>query len=150
MSPAGALAIGVITSAGCLAACQFLKAVLRLDDALDVVGVHLVGGALGTLLAGAFASTELPIVGGQENVDIVSQLTVQTLGVLAVMGYTVLMTSVILFLVNAAVPRPRASEAEKADMTARGEHAYALDDGNEPPADAAPPNARRPMRLSRR
>ncbi|HCB06307.1 MAG TPA: ammonia channel protein, partial [Nocardioides bacterium] len=53
----GAVAIGVIAGAVCAWAVG-LKYRFGLDDSLDVVGVHLVGGLLGTLLIGFFATTE--------------------------------------------------------------------------------------------
>ena len=47
--------IGVIAGAICFWACTWLKQRLRYDDSLDVFGVHGIGGATGTLLAGVFA-----------------------------------------------------------------------------------------------
>ncbi|MGV0586850.1 ammonia channel protein, partial [Mycobacteroides chelonae] len=52
---AGALAIGVIAGILCALAVG-LKYKLGFDDSLDVVGVHLVGGIVGTLLIGLFAA----------------------------------------------------------------------------------------------
>lgn len=49
VGPAGALVIGALSGALCLLAAEFLGKALRIDDSLDVVAVHLVGGILGTI-----------------------------------------------------------------------------------------------------
>ena len=49
------IVIGLIAGAICFWACTWLKTKLGYDDSLDVFGVHGVGGATGTLLAGVFA-----------------------------------------------------------------------------------------------
>ncbi|MDI2129280.1 ammonium transporter [Yinghuangia seranimata] len=58
VSPLGSLAIGLIAGAVCALAIS-LKYKLGFDDSLDVVGVHLVGGIVGTLLIGLFATKEM-------------------------------------------------------------------------------------------
>jgi Amt family ammonium transporter len=55
----GAIAIGAIAGAGCAYAVG-LKYKLGLDDSLDVVGVHLVGGIIGTVLIGLFSTSKAP------------------------------------------------------------------------------------------
>src|SRR5207344_833574 len=55
------LVIGVIAGAFCFWACTKLKSALGYDDSLDVFGVHGVGGATGTLLAGVFAVAALSV-----------------------------------------------------------------------------------------
>ena len=59
VTPLGALAIGAVAGAVCPLAIQ-LKTRLGYDDALDVVGVHLVGGLLGTVLIGLLANPAAP------------------------------------------------------------------------------------------
>ncbi len=58
VAPLGAMAIGVLAGAICALAIG-LKYLMRLDDSLDVVAVHLVGGLVGTLLVGFFCTTEV-------------------------------------------------------------------------------------------
>jgi Amt family ammonium transporter len=53
--------IGAIAGAVCYYACTALKQRLKYDDSLDVFGVHGVGGILGTLLAGVFATASLSV-----------------------------------------------------------------------------------------
>ena len=56
VGPAGALVIGLVAGLVCFNATNFLKRTLKVDDSLDVFPVHGVGGMLGTLAAGIFAS----------------------------------------------------------------------------------------------
>jgi len=65
VGPAGALVIGMSAGFVCFNATIFLKQKLGIDDSLDVFPVHGVGGALGTILAGVFASSSLGIFSGQ-------------------------------------------------------------------------------------
>jgi Amt family ammonium transporter len=55
VDPGGAIAVGAAAGAGCALSCS-LKWRLGLDDSLDVVAIHLVGGLIGTLLVGVFAN----------------------------------------------------------------------------------------------
>ena len=126
VGPAAALVIGAAGAAVCLAAQRTLRRTLRLDDALDVVAVHLVGGALGTLLAGVFASTALGLLGGEADIAIAGQLRVQAIGVVATVGYTAAATWAILTLVNAVFrERVVAGALERGlDHAAHGERGY--------------------------
>ena len=126
VGPAGALIIGIAGGALCLFAQQALRRVLRLDDALDVVAVHLVGGSLGTMLAGVFASSALGVFSGEADVPILGQLRVQLVGVVATVVYTFAVTRAILAVVNVVV-RERISEqtlAEGLDKTFHVERGY--------------------------
>ena len=140
VGPAGALVMGVAAGATCLGAVRLLKRTFRIDDSLDVVGIHLVGGALGTILAGVFASSSLGLFGGQEDISILGQLRVQTIGVVAAVLYTGVATWVILAIVNAMV-RGRVSEAtviEGLDSAFHDERGYVLDQPHtEPPKEDA-------------
>ncbi|ROS39486.1 ammonium transporter [Amycolatopsis thermoflava] len=62
VTPLGSIAIGVIAGAVCALAVS-LKYKLGFDDSLDVVGVHLVGGLVGTLLIGFFGTTSVNSLG---------------------------------------------------------------------------------------
>ncbi len=103
VGPAGALVIGLTAGVTCFTATQFLKRVLKIDDSLDVFPVHGVGGILGTMLAGVFASSQLGIFSGQgyaEGVTMAAQVKVQAIGVIATLAYTAVATFLILTLVN--------------------------------------------------
>ncbi|MFF7638167.1 ammonium transporter [Kitasatospora sp. NPDC008050] len=88
VSMLGALAIGLIAGAVCAAAIS-LKYKLGFDDSLDVVGVHAVGGAIGSVLIGLFATGHV----GQSAQGLFygggwGQLGKQVVGVLVVAGYS--------------------------------------------------------------
>ena len=63
VEPWAAIVIGLTAGVVCFAAVQF-KVRRQFDDSLDVVGVHLVGGIVGALLTGVFASTAINTVSG--------------------------------------------------------------------------------------
>ena len=106
VGPAGAVAIGLLAGVVCFTATQFIKQRLKIDDSLDVFPVHGVGGILGTLLAGFFASSELGLFGGQgypEGVRMSGQVMTQLVGVLATVTYTVGLTWVLLKVVDSVM-----------------------------------------------
>lgn len=103
VGPGGALIIGLLAGAVCYFATQLIKSKLKIDDSLDVFPVHGVGGILGTLLAGVFSSTELGVFSGYGFAEgiytMLGQLQVQSIGVGVTLGYTAIMTFVLLKLV---------------------------------------------------
>ena len=103
VGPAGALVIGFSAGIICYYATQAIKQRFQIDDSLDVFPVHGVGGILGTLLAGVFASDALGVFSGQgynEGMDMVSQVSVQLIGIVATFTYTAVITYVLLKLVD--------------------------------------------------
>lgn len=132
VGPAGALVIGILAGLLCSIATTYLKNRLKVDDSLDVFPVHGVGGVLGTLLVGVFASTGLGIFSGQGFADgiesIGSQVWVQLVGVVATVLWTAVATWVILKLVN-LVTRLRVDEDDESmglDLVSHEERAYDL------------------------
>ena len=103
VGPAGALIIGFSAGIICYYATQAIKQRFQIDDSLDVFPVHGVGGILGTLLAGVFASDALGVFSGQgynEGMDMISQVSVQVIGIIATFTYTAVVTYVLLKLVD--------------------------------------------------
>jgi len=99
VGPGGGLIIGISAGFVCFYATQIIKRKLNIDDSLDVFPVHGVGGILGTLLAAIFASSELGVFSGQgynEDMDMLSQLSVQTIGVIATFIYSAVVTLILL------------------------------------------------------
>lgn len=106
VGPGGALIIGFTAGIVCYYATQLIKQKFKIDDSLDVFPVHGVGGILGTLLAGIFASSELGVFSGQgyaEGMAMLSQLKVQFIGVASTLIYTAVLTYAILKLVDMVV-----------------------------------------------
>ncbi|MBL4569928.1 MAG: ammonium transporter [Alcanivorax sp.] len=104
VSPAAALVIGLSAGVICFYAVIFIKHKLKIDDSLDVFPVHGVGGILGTLFAGIFASTELGLFSGygfaMPEYSMLDQFGVQALGVVATFVYTAVVTWVLLKLIG--------------------------------------------------
>jgi ammonium transporter, Amt family len=131
VGPAGALVIGVSAGFVCFNATQLIKRVWKIDDSLDVFPVHGVGGILGTLLAGIFASTELGLFSGQGFADginsISEQLGVQAIGVVAVAAFTAVATLVLLKIVDIALGGLRVTAEEESqglDISDHEERGY--------------------------
>ena len=103
VGPAGALIIGLSAGVMCYYATQAIKQRFKIDDSLDVFPVHGVGGILGTLLAGIFASDALGIFSGQgynEGMNMASQVSVQLVGIIATFAYTAIVSYILLKLVD--------------------------------------------------
>ena len=103
VGPAGALVIGLSAGVICYYATQAIKQRFHIDDSLDVFPVHGVGGMLGTLLAGIFASDQLGVFSGQgynEGMNMASQVGVQITGIIATFAYTAVITYLLLKLID--------------------------------------------------
>ena len=103
VGPGGALIIGLSAGIICYYATQAIKQKFLIDDSLDVFPVHGVGGILGTLFAGIFASDQMGIFSGQgyaEGMNMSSQIQVQMTGILATFLYTAIVTFILLKLVD--------------------------------------------------
>lgn len=139
VSPLGALAIGVIAGAVCSLAIE-LKFRLGYDDSLDVVGVHLVGGIIGTLLIGFFATDQAPNgVNGLFYGGGLGLLGTQTIATVAVLIYSFVVTWVIAKVIDVAAGLRIQEEDELRgiDIAAHSEAAYLMD---EEPVELGSPN----------
>jgi Amt family ammonium transporter len=122
----GALAIGVTAGIACALAVG-LKYKLGFDDSLDVVGVHLVGGLIGTLMVGLVATKTAPAaVDGLFYGGGLDQLKRQAIGAFAVLGYSALVTAILALLVKYTIGLRLDREAEAAgvDESEHAETAY--------------------------
>jgi len=122
LDPIWAIALGLV--AGILCALAFdLKFSLGFDDSLDVVGIHLVGGIIGTLWIGLFGNGVGAAFGNGFD-----QLAVQALGALAVLVYSFVVALIIGFAIEKTMGFRVKAEDEIAgiDNTVHGEAAYAF------------------------
>ncbi|MGC0366406.1 Amt family ammonium transporter [Rhodococcus sp. 27YEA15] len=129
VSPMGALIIGALAGAVCCLAVS-LKYRLGYDDALDVVGVHMVGGVLGTVLVGFLATGAAPnAVSGLFYGGGLDLLWRQVVAVLAVLAYSFTVTWLIAKTLQKTmgIRADRAAELEGLDIVEHGETAYVLD-----------------------
>ena len=133
VGPSGALVIGLVAGLLCLWGVNGLKRLLGADDALDVFGIHGVGGIVGALLTGVFANPELGGVGVYDYVanavapfDTVAQVTSQAWGVGVAIVWSGLVALIAFKLVDIVVGLrvPEDEEREGLDITAHGESAY--------------------------
>src|SRR4051812_14070822 len=95
VSPIGAIIVGAVAGALCALAVG-LKFRFGYDDSLDVVGVHLVGGLVGTVIIGFLATADAPAgVDGLFYGGGLDQLWRQVIGALAVLAFSFILTLVI-------------------------------------------------------
>jgi ammonium transporter, Amt family len=133
VGPGGALLIGLMAGVVCFVMTQLVKRVWKIDDSLDVFPVHGVGGVLGTILAGIFASTELGVFSGQGFASGITtmgeQLGVQLLGVVVTFVYTAVVTYILLKLTGVFTSGLRVTQEEESiglDLSLHEEDGYKL------------------------
>ena len=120
VSPLWAIVMGLVAGVVCCFACG-LKFRFNYDDSLDVVGIHGVGGVLGTLMVGLFGAGTGLLAGGDYK-----QLLVQFLVALIAVIYAAVVTGVIAFALEKTVGW-RVSDKEEVvgvDQSDQGESAY--------------------------
>ena len=129
VAPWAAVVIGFIAGVVCALAVG-LKYKLGYDDALDVVGVHLVGGIIGSIAIGFFGSSAVNSLGlnGLFYGGGTELLVKQTLGVVLVMAYSFVATLIIGFAIEKTIGFRVANEEELigVDQTEHAESAYEL------------------------
>ena len=128
VGPMGAIAIGGTAGVVCFFATNYMKRTLNVDDSLDVFPVHGVGGILGTLLTGVFASAALGGVGYPQGQGMAGQVLVQLAGVLATAAWSGLVTWGLLKLSDALAGLRVTSEEESEglDTVLHNEKGYNL------------------------
>ncbi|GCB31297.1 ammonium transporter [Mesosutterella multiformis] len=97
VEPLPALAIGIAAGLVCFWSVTILKRKLGYDDAQDGWGVHGVGGIVGALLTGVFATAR---VTGTDLPPVMTQVGIQALSVIATLVYGGLMSGVILYVID--------------------------------------------------
>ncbi len=130
----GAIVIGLIGGFACLWGVNGLKRLLGADDSLDVFGVHGVGGIVGAILTGVFAS---PSLGGTgvydyvtnavaEGYSIGTQVWIQTQGVLLTIVWSAVVSFIAFKLVDLVIGLRVSEEEEREglDISSHGETAY--------------------------
>ena len=130
VGPAGAMVIGISAGFVCFYATLYMKQKLKIDDSLDVMPVHGVGGILGTLAVAVFASSELGLFSGQGLDNTISdQLFIQATGVAATIAYTAIVTYIIfkvIGLLTGGIRVDEDQEAEGLDLVSHNERGYDL------------------------
>jgi len=126
VGPLGGVILGLTGGIVCYLAVDLIKLRLKIDDSLDVLAVHGVGGATGTILVAVLAG--LGTGGTTLNMSISSQLGVQVLGVVSVGIFSLVATIIIVMVTKAVLPfrATREDEIEGLDFSHHGETAYRL------------------------
>ncbi len=125
ISPMSAIALGAIAAVPSYFAIQ-VRAKTSLDDSLDVIAAHGIGGTVGALLTGVFAQKSLNGVADGVLFGNAGQLLIQATAVLAAIVYSGVVSFVLLKLIGLVIPL-RATTAEEAsgmDIPMHGEEAY--------------------------
>lgn len=161
VAPLGALAIGLLAGLLCyIVVC--LKPIFKYDDSLDAFGVHGVGGFLGAVLTGVFASAALYQAGSGSDLPgkLISegrtaQIVVQLLAALVAAGYSFLVTLVLVKAIDVTwgFCLEARAEVEGLDRSQHGEVGFDLGPAlevsvaelapHEPRAAAVPPNGQK-------
>ncbi|MBT2423097.1 ammonium transporter [Streptomyces sp. ISL-22] len=123
VTPMGAIAVGAVAGVLCAMAVG-LKYKFGYDDSLDVVGVHLVGGVVGSILIGFFASGKgqseaTGVFYGDHSFD---QLWKQLAGVGGVLAYSLIVSAILAFVLDKTIGM-RVSEDEEVAGIDQAEHA---------------------------
>ncbi len=128
VGPMGALVIGVTAGVGCYVASVRVKKALGYDDALDVFGVHAVGGVIGAILTGVFVDAALGGAGLAEGVSMGAQVGKQFVGVAATIIYCFIASIIILKVVDGMVGLrvTQDEETEGLDLILHDEAGYNL------------------------
>jgi ammonium transporter, Amt family len=92
VTPSSAVVIGGVAGLACYWGATGLKRMLQADDSLDVFGVHGIGGIIGSLMTGYYAS---PLISGATG-----SVATQALGVLAVVLYSAVVSALLLWFTN--------------------------------------------------
>jgi Amt family ammonium transporter len=134
VGPMGSIVIGLLAGLVCLWGVNGLKRLLGADDSLDVFGVHGVGGILGALLTGVFAS---PSLGGTGVYDYVAnkvnpdysiggQVWIQFQGVLTTLVWSAVVAFIAYKIVDLVIGLRVTEEEEREglDISSHGETAY--------------------------
>jgi Amt family ammonium transporter len=125
ISPMSALVLGGIAAVPSYFA-LIVRAKTALDDSLDVVAAHGVGGTVGALLTGVFADKSLNGVFDGALFGNPAQLAIQGAAVLAAIAYSGAMSFILLKLIGVVIPlrATAADESTGLDITMHGEEAY--------------------------
>lgn len=131
--PVGAIVLGLVAGVVCLFFCSAIKHMFGYDDALDVFGVHAVGGIVGALATGILVNPALGgtgifdyVTGKVAEYDFATQMIAQTKGVLLTIVWSGVGTAIILFIISIIVGLRVTvdKEREGLDLTEHGERAY--------------------------
>ncbi|GHD17518.1 ammonium transporter [Tianweitania populi] len=126
VGPIGAIVLGALASAVCYWFVAVVKIKAGYDDSLDVFGIHGIGGIIGAIGTGIFASPSLGGVGYADGVTMGGQVYTQILAVLVTIIWCGVVSAILYKLVDVVIGLRPTTEAETQglDITSHGEVAY--------------------------
>lgn len=128
----GAFCIGGISSLVCYAMVAYIKPKLKYDDSLDAFGVHGIGGIVGSILTGVFATQAITGIDGAQGALYGDwhQLWIQIIATAASVAYSAIATVILFFIVNKTIGLRVTKEEESIglDISQHGEFAYSEDE----------------------
>ena len=126
VGPIGAIVLGAIASAVCYYFVAVVKIKAGYDDSLDVFGIHGIGGIIGAIGTGVFASSSLGGIGYADGVTMGGQVWTQILAVLITIVWCGIGSAILSKIVDVIVGLRPTEEAERQglDLTSHGEVAY--------------------------
>jgi Amt family ammonium transporter len=138
IGPMSAIALGAIAAVPSYIALQW-RARTSLDDSLDVIAAHGVGGTVGALLTGMFANKALNGIADGALFGNPAQLGVQVAAIAAAIAYSGLVSFILLKLISLVLPlrAGSADETSGLDISQHGEEAYLHSDGSARPSMSA-------------
>lgn len=126
VGPGAALVIGLVGGSLCYVMVMVIKHRFGIDDSLDVLAVHGIGGALGIVLTAIFADATLGGIGLAEGRTIGGQALIQLTGLVAVLIWSVAVSFIIIKVVQAIAGLRVSPEIEEQglDLSIHGERGY--------------------------
>jgi Amt family ammonium transporter len=126
VGPVAALVIGIVGGSLAYLAVMIVKHRFKVDDSLDVLAVHGVGGATGIVLTAVFVDATLGGVGLAEGSTVAGQALIQLTGLIAVLIWSIVVSFVIIKIVQAIVGLRVSGETEEQglDLRIHGERGY--------------------------
>jgi len=124
-----AIILGIAAGVVCFAACTWLKSKFKYDDALDAFGVHGIGGTLGAILTGVFATRAVQDLDHGKPLGLIEgggALLGQVVAAACTWGLAIVGTFVILKVVDFAIGLrvSQQQEIQGLDLSQHGEEGY--------------------------
>ncbi|MED6343531.1 MAG: ammonia channel protein, partial [Pseudomonadota bacterium] len=132
VGPEGALLIGLLAGVVCFYSTQLIKAVLKIDDSLDVFPVHGVGGMLGIIMLSLVGNPDGFLGAGASGISesgALSQLYVQLTGIALIFVWTAVFTWIILKFISmiTGLRVDDETESQGLDLMSHGERGYNME-----------------------
>ncbi len=126
VNPMHGIILGFAAGVVCFFGCTSVKNKFGYDDTLDAFGIHGIGGILGAVLTGVFATEKLGATGGLIETGLISQTMNQVISVVATAALAIVVTFILLKILDATMGLRVAQEEELRglDVTQHGEEGY--------------------------